>query len=154
MKNIQRTIGVAVVCLVLVLTAGCVIDPNGRPQIDWPIVQQIIIDEARKIANESIIAVITPAQQAQLPPQTVKTIQHNDAVVQQPTPSQTTETLTPLTIDDIKALTGAGVKPEVIIAEIMKSNSTYSQTDINAAKQVNNPSIAQAVIEYMKSHAK
>ena len=55
------------------------------------------------------------AQLQQQSPQTLQTIQHNDEVIQhqqaqappgQTTPSQTTETLTPLTVDDIKALAG------------------------------------------------
>ena len=42
------------------------------------------------------------------------------------------EALTPLTVDDIKALDSAGVKKDVIIAEIQRSKSVYTQADITA----------------------
>jgi len=92
-------------------------------------------------------------------PQTWNTIQHNDQVLQQQssqsqtqsasTPPQTTENLTPITVDDIKALTGAGVKKEAIAKEIDMSQSKYSQQDIEAAQQAN---VDPVVIECMKSH--
>jgi outer membrane lipoprotein SlyB len=105
-------------------------------------------------------------------PQTWQTIQHNDAVVQQQqqatassqqpsqsqtpsgqtAPSQTTETTTPLTVDDIKALTAAGVKPDAITQEIKISQSKFSPHDITAAQQAN-PPVDPAVIEYMNNHA-
>jgi len=103
-------------------------------------------------------------------PQTWNTIQHNDEVVQQqqqqaapssqpPTQSQTppaqtssqsTETVTPLTVDDIKALTAAGVKPDAITKEIDISQSKFNPQDIAAAQQAN---VDSAVIDCMKSHA-
>jgi hypothetical protein len=91
-------------------------------------------------------------------PQTWQTIQHNDAVVQQqqaapaPTSGQAppAATVTPITVDDIKALAAAGVKPEAISKEIEISQSKFSPQDIAAAQQAN---IDTAVIECMKSHA-
>jgi len=100
-------------------------------------------------------------------PQTLMVIQHNDAVYQQqqaaqspapapaaaaatPTqPAPTTETMAPLTVDDIKALDSAGVKKEVIITEITRSKSVYTQADITALQQ-SNPNIDPAIIEAMK----
>ena len=94
-------------------------------------------------------------------PQTWQTIQHNDAVVQQQqqaaqarTQGQAppTEAVTPITVDDIKALTKSGVKPDAITKEIDISQSKFSQADIVAAHQAN-PPIDPAVIAYMQSHA-
>ena len=94
-------------------------------------------------------------------PQTWQTIQHNDAVVQQQqqaAQAQTqgqappTEAVTPITVDDIKALTKSGVKPDAITKEIDISQSKFSQADIVAAQQAN-PPIDPAVIAYMQSHA-
>jgi len=118
----------------------------------------------------AIIGHINAQQQAQLQqqsPQTLATIKHNDEVAQQQqsAPSQTpspqaqtspgqspppaTEALIPLTVDDIKALDSAGVKKDVIIAEIGKSKSVYTPQDI-AALQQSNPNIDPAVIDCMK----
>lgn len=93
-------------------------------------------------------------------PQTWQTIQHNDAVVQQqqqaaqaPTQGQAlpAEGVTPLSVDDIKALASAGVKTDAIKKEIEVSHSRFSAQDIAAAQQAN-PPIAPEVIEYMKSN--
>ena len=99
-------------------------------------------------------------------PQTLQTIQHNDAVYQQqqqaaqaPPPGQApqaqpqsppAEALTPLSVDDIKALDAAGVKKDVIIAEIGRSKSVYTQADITALQQ-SNPNIDPAIIKCMKN---
>jgi predicted lipid-binding transport protein (Tim44 family) len=109
-------------------------------------------------------------------PQTLQTIRHNDAVYQQQqqaahaqasgqapqaqTPGQApqpqtqpppADALIPLTVDDIKALDSAGVKKEVIIAEIGRSKSVFTQADITALQQ-SNPNIDPAIINCMKSH--
>ena len=116
----------------------------------------------------AIIGSINEQQRAKLQaqsPQTLATIQHNDQVYQQQqqaaqaqpqgqapqaqTQAPPPEALTPLTVDDIKALDSAGVKKEVIIAEIGRSNSHYTQADI-AALQQSNPNIDPAVIDCMK----
>lgn len=114
-------------------------------------------------------------------PQTWQTIQHNDAVAQQqqqapppppapgdappaapvpPAASPESSTppaapqsgMVPLSLDDIKALTAAGVKPDVIDKEIDISQSKFSAQDIAAAQQAN-PPIDSAVIQDMKSHS-
>lgn len=112
-------------------------------------------------------------------PQTLAVIQHNDAVYYQqqqaaaqasgsaapPAPATVPSPATPapaagqqapaadapipLTVDDIKALDSAGVKKDVIIAEITKSKAVYTPADI-AALQQSNPNIDPAVIEAMK----
>lgn len=92
-------------------------------------------------------------------PQTWNTITNNEEVVQQqssqtnqpPDKSQTTATLTPLTVDDVKALTAAGVNTNAIIHEIEISQSKYSPQDITAAQQAS-PPVAPAVIAYMQGH--
>ena len=102
-------------------------------------------------------------------PQTYRTIQNNDAVAQQqrqaapqapqpaysgsPSSSSTEQSgMVPLTLDDIKALTAAGVKPEVIKREIDVSQSKFTSHDIAAAQQAN-PPIDASVIDDMKSHS-
>jgi predicted lipid-binding transport protein (Tim44 family) len=107
-------------------------------------------------------------------PQTWQTIQYNDAVYQQQqaaaqgqpaappppppaaapgAPAQTPPQAgapVPLTVEDIKALTAAGVKPDAITKEIDVSQSKFSAQDIAAAQQAD-PPVAPAVVEYMKS---
>ena len=56
------------------------------------------------------------------------------------------------TVDDIKALTAAGVKPDAINKEIEMSQSKFSPQDIAAAQQAN-PPIDATIIEYMRSHS-
>lgn len=102
-------------------------------------------------------------------PQTYQTIQYNDAVAQQqqhpasPAPqpasspsasSSSTEQpgMVPLTLNDVKALTAAGVKPDVIKKEIDMSQSKFTSQDIAAAQQAT-PPIDASVIEDMKSHS-
>jgi len=97
-------------------------------------------------------------------PQTLQTIQHNDYVAQQqsaaaqptaaptsvqPAPEQNLN-YTPITVEDIKALTDAGVKTDAINQEITTSQSKYSPQDIAAAQQAN---VDPAVIACMKNHA-
>ena len=94
-------------------------------------------------------------------PQTFQTIQHNDTVVQQQqqaaqtppasgqAPPPPAGNVTPITVDDIKALTSAGVKTDAIKQEIEVSKATFSAQDIAAAQQAN---VDPAVIECMKSH--
>lgn len=106
-------------------------------------------------------------------PQTWYTIQHNDAVVQQqpaaappppPPPATSTQSspqtpppaqqssVIPLTLADIKALTAAGVKPDVISKEIDVSRATFTPQDIAQAQQAT-PPIDPSVIDMMKSHS-
>lgn len=128
-------------------------------------------------ATGAIIGSINQEQRARLAaesPQTLATIQHNNAVYQQqpqpqpppqqpqqpqPPPAQGQQSVpaadnsapTPLTVSDIKALDSSGVKKDVIISEIEKSKATYTQQDI-AALQSADPNIDPAVIDYMKAH--
>jgi hypothetical protein len=102
-------------------------------------------------------------------PQTYQTIQNNEAVAQQqqhaasqapqpaasgsPSSSSTEQSsMVPLTLNDIKALTAAGVKPDVIKKEIDMSQSKFTSQDVAAAQQAN-PPIDASVIEDMKSHS-
>jgi phage tail tape-measure protein len=106
-------------------------------------------------------------------PQTWNKLQNNDAVyasspppappaVASPTPSTPpattaappsipTATTTPqmqqFTVDDIKALTAAGVRTDAIKQEIEVSKSTFSAQDIAVAQQAN---VDPAVIECMR----
>jgi hypothetical protein len=92
-------------------------------------------------------------------PQTLETIQHNDEVAQQQAAAPASSgaaappanAATPLKVDDIKALTAAGVKPEAIINAIKESQApAYSQADIDAAQQAS-PPIDPTVLAYMKN---
>ena len=60
---------------------------------------------------------------------------------------------TPITVDDIKALTATGVKPDAITKEIDISQSKFSPQDITTAQQAN-PPVNADVIAYMKNHLK
>jgi len=72
------------------------------------------------------------------------------------TPPTATATSTPqmqsFTVDDIKALTAAGVKPDAINKEIEISQSKFSPQDIATAQQAS-PPIDPAVITCMQSHS-
>ena len=101
-------------------------------------------------------------------PQTWNKLQNNDAVyASSPSPSTPSAAAAPppstppaatspqmqqFTVDDIKALTKSGVKPDAITKEIDISQSKFSQADITAAQQAN-PAIDPAVIAYIQSHA-
>jgi hypothetical protein len=66
-------------------------------------------------------------------------------------PATTTPQMQPFTVDDIKALTAAGVRPDAINKEIDISQSKFSPQDIAVAQQAN-PPIDPAVITHMQSH--
>jgi outer membrane lipoprotein SlyB len=190
MKIRYRTIGVAVVSLGLVLTTGCE-NPNGTQNNTGTgalaggafgafagalaggrhhALEGALIGAAAGAITGALIGnMIDREQQQRLQqqsPQTLQTIQHNDAVYQQQqqaaqaqppgqapqaqTPAPPAEALTPLTVDDIKALDAAGVKKDVIIAEIGRSKSVYTQADITALQQ-SNPNIDPAIIKCMKN---
>jgi surface antigen len=186
MKIKYRTMGVVVISVCLVLTTGCE-NPNGTQNNTGTgaligglagaltgaaaggrhhaLEGALIGAAAGAIAGGLIGSMIDQQQQRQLQqqsPQTLQTIQHNDAVYQQqqqaaqaPAPGQApappAEAPTPLTVNDIKALTSAGVKPEAITKEIDISHSRFTPQDIAAAQQAN-PAVDPAVIEYMKNH--
>jgi len=97
-------------------------------------------------------------------PQTLQTIDANDEIAQQqqapaplpdsgqpPPPPTPVNAPTPLKVDDIEALTRAGVKPDAIIKAIRESQaSAYSPADINAAQQ-SSPPVDPSVIAYMQN---
>ena len=128
----------------------------------------VIGGAAGALAGGLIGTMIDRQQQQQLQqqsPQTWQTIQYNDQVYQQqqqaaqaqpPPPGQPApppaQAPTPLTLNDIKALTSAGVKPEAINKEIDISQSRFTAADIQAAQQAN-PPVDPAVVDYMKSHS-
>ena len=56
----------------------------------------------------------------------------------------------PLKVDDIKAMTAAGIKPQAIIDAIKESKTAYSPADIDAVQQAN-PPVDPTVISYMKN---
>jgi outer membrane lipoprotein SlyB len=198
MKIRCRTIGVAVVSLGLVLATGCV-NPDGTQNNTGTgalaggafgafagamaggrhhALEGLFIGAAAGAITGGLIGhMIDRDQQQRLQqqsPQTLQTIQHNDAVyyqqqqaaqapapapapqaqtpgpapqAQAPTPP--TEALIPLSVDDIKALDAAGVKKDVIIAEIGRSKSVYTQADITALQQ-SDPNIDPAILKCMK----
>jgi hypothetical protein len=58
--------------------------------------------------------------------------------------------VTPLSVEDIKALASAGVKKDVIIAEIQKSKAIFTPQDVSQLQQAN-PPVDPAVIDYIKT---
>ena len=66
--------------------------------------------------------------------------------------ANSTPQMQPFTVDDIKALTAAGVRPDAINKEIELSQSKFGPQDIAAAQQAN-PPIDPAVIACMQSHS-
>ena len=66
-------------------------------------------------------------------------------------PSPRSSSLSPLTVENIKALTAAGVANDVIIEDMGESKAVYSPADITAVQQAN-PPVDQAVIHYMMRH--
>ena len=162
MRIIKRTIGVIIVSAALVVTSGCN-TPGGTTSL------LVAIGLVTAITASTIMSQISKKQQDKLneqSPQTLKTIQQNDRVYQQqkqapkpPTPADASqaqtppppaEALIPLTVEDIKALDSAGVKKDVIIDEIKRSQSVFTQADITALQQ-SNPNIDPAIIKCMKN---
>jgi hypothetical protein len=100
--------------------------------------------------------ILDPAQQERLrrlSPQTLSKLQNNIAARPStpPTPAPAAAkppTLGQLTTADIKALTAAGVKPEVITQEIDRSQSKFSPQDIALARSAC-PPVDPAVIKAM-----
>lgn len=111
------------------------------------------------------------AKLQQTSPQTLQTLQHNDQVAKQQaaapaptaapatgapaatpaaTPAAAEDAPTPLKVDDIKAMAGAGIKPDAIIDAIKESKATYSAADIDAAQQAT-PPLDPSVIAFMKN---
>ena len=178
MNIIQRSAGITVVSMSLVLVTGCdtpsgAIIGAGLGAVAGGIIGHasgnedagIIIGGVIGGIAGGIIGQINERQRAQLQlesPQTLRTIQYNDEVTSHqtqtrrssspsssPSPEkQKAPTLARLTVDDIKALSGASVKPNVIIAEIKKSKSSYSSQDIASAQS--DASVDPSVIDYMK----
>jgi hypothetical protein len=96
-------------------------------------------------------------------PQTLQTIDQNDEIAQQQQqasapppdsgqpPPASANAPTPLKVDDIEALTKAGVKPDAIISAIKESQAPpYSPADIQAAQQAS-PPVDPSVIAYMQN---
>jgi hypothetical protein len=63
------------------------------------------------------------------------------------------QNVVPLTLEDIKALAAAGVKPDVIIKEIENSKAFFGPQDIAAAEQTS-PPMAASVLDFMKSRTR
>jgi hypothetical protein len=92
-------------------------------------------------------------------PQTCQTVERNEQLAQQPAPpppssgqpAPPADAPTPLKVNDITALTAAGVKPDAIIKAIKESNApAYSAADITTAQQAN-PPVDPTVIAYMQN---
>lgn len=160
MKFKQRTVGVTIISVAFVLVTGCN-TPLGQ------IAGNLVTINGQR-ANEYFAGVMekmNAQQQAQLQaqsPQTLQTLQRNDQLAKQQQqasstsatgqPAKPPEAPTPLKVDDIKAMSGAGIKPDAIIDAIKESKTTYGAFDIDAAQQAN-PPIDPAVIQYMKDNA-
>jgi cytoskeletal protein RodZ len=62
-------------------------------------------------------------------------------------PAATSPQMQQFTVDDIKALAAAGVKDDVVTAEIQRSNSKFSQQDIAELQQAG---VSSKVIDFIK----
>lgn len=86
-------------------------------------------------------------------PQTLQTIDHNDAVAEaaaKGTPQAALAPLEPLTVAQIKDVTAAGLKNDVVIDEIQKSGTRYSPQDVAELQQAG---VSSEVIDFIKTHA-
>jgi len=129
--------------------------------------QNALIGAAIGAASGAVIGSIMDAQQRerlrQQSPQTYATVQRNEQLAAQPPPPAATaapaasqsappaNAPTPLKVQDITALTAAGVKPDAIIQAIKESNpQAYSAADIATAQQAN-PPVDPTVIAFMRN---
>jgi predicted lipid-binding transport protein (Tim44 family) len=183
-KNTQQIIGLGLVSVMLALTTGCV-NPDGSPNntATGALIggamgafvgaassgrhggQNALIGALVGAAAGGLVGHLMDEQQQerlrQQSPQTLQTVQHNEALASQPAPppaapdqpAPPAEAPTPLKVDDIKALTAAGVKPDAIIQAIKESRaSAYGPSDIQAAQQAS-PPVDPSVIAYMQNPA-
>lgn len=162
MKPTQRTIGAAILSVAVVLMTGCNTPIGQQFSNTLTSTTQAFAQSVNNIVSGAL-AQISPQQQQQLQqqsPQTFQTLQHNDDVAKQqqqasanPTsgqPASAADAPTPLKVDDIKAMAGAGIKPDAIIDAIKESKTTYNPSDIEAAEQIN-PPLDPSVITFMKN---
>lgn len=127
--------------------------------------QNALIGAAIGAASGAVIGSIMDSQQRerlrQQSPQTYATVQRNEQLASQPPPAAAPAAAsqsappanapTPLKVQDITALTAAGVKPDAIIQAIKESNpQAYSAADIAAAQQAN-PPVDPTVIAFMRN---
>lgn len=101
---------------------------------------------------------VPPPPAVSAPPQTpapaVASTTGGPPVASPNTQSQTADqNVVPLTLEDIKALAAAGVKPDVIIKEIENSKAMFGPQDIAAAEQAN-PPMAASILDFMKSRTR
>jgi hypothetical protein len=177
MKNIMKMTGVTLVCASLALTPGCQTAGSGaasgavfggalgsaigiathHPELG------AAIGVAAGMFTGAVIGAMNEQQRAQLQaqsPQTLQTLQYNDQVYQQQQqaaqspppagqPAPAVDAPKPLTLDDLKALVSVGLKPDAINAEITRSNTHFTQADIDALKQ-SNPNVDPSVITCMQ----
>ena len=179
MKITLRTIGLIVISASLLLITGCN-TPSGMAiggalgtgfgaLFGWAYhrpAEGAMVGGALGAGIGGIVGELNEQQRAYLQehsPETLETIQHNNSIAQQPptasaqpsspqppATASAQDTPTPLTVDDIKALAAAGVKPDAIIQEIKQSNATYTPAQIEAAQQAN-PPVDSSVIAYMQN---
>ena len=96
--------------------------------------------------------VMEPAPTASAAPAATPTPASAPTPAASSTPAAAAAQMQPLSVDDIKALTAAGVKPDAINQELQQSQSKFTAQDIAAAQQAV-PAIDPAVIAYMQGHS-
>ena len=155
MKTMQKTSAAIIASATLLFLTGCetplgqmagnLVQFNGQPlgQVVQSVMTQIDAQQQAKLQQES--------------PQTLQTIQHNEQVSKQASapaapgkPAAPEEAAVPLKVEDIKAMTAAGIKADAIIDAIKQSKTAYSPTDIATAQQAT-PAIDKDVIDFMKN---
>lgn len=180
MKIIHQTIGAAIACLVLSLTPGCQTAPGAGGSTNntaigsvaggilGAVAGALIAGPNNRDQGAAIGALLGAAaggaighhmDEAQRQwlkehaPQTLETIDHNDAVAEaaaKGTPQAALAPKEPLTVAQIKDVTVAGVKNDVVIDEIQKSGTKYSPQDIAELQQAG---VSSDVINFIKTQA-
>lgn len=112
-------------------------DQEARLRADYPQTYQVI---------QYNDAVYYQQQQAAAPPQTPPP---GAALPPETADAQAAPKPVPLSIEDIKALDAAGVKKDVIITEIQRSQAVYSAADVDALAK-SNPKIDPDVLSAMR----
>lgn len=175
MKQIKQTIGATVISAALILVSGCdtvnkLVNVNGQPMGNWfgNLMAQISPQQQAQLQAQSpqTLAIIQhndqvakqQQQAAAAPVSGQPAAAGQPAASGQPAPSgqpaaqpaQAADAPMPLKVDDIKAMTSAGIKAQSIIDAIKESKTTYTQADIDAAQR-STPPVDASVIAFMKN---
>ena len=158
MKTMQKTSAAIIASATLLFLTGCetplgqmagnLVQVNGQPlgQVVQSVMTQIDAQQQAKLQQES-------PQTLQTRFSTTNRWRNNpqrSAAAKAGKPAAPEEAAVPLKVEDIKAMTAAGIKADAIIDAIKQSKTAYSPTDIATAQQAT-PAIDKDVIDFMKN---